>query len=211
MPPTRLATNGVPQAAASLSTVGNPSERLGSTKSVAARYHSGNSSLGFGPSILIWLLKLKTSDLSLQSLPHGPLSDHETGESHPISLEMRARLDQHVEALDGEQVADEQDDRNLGWKPQTLSSLLPRTGPEDLPVDSRIDDMNVPRRGTQLHHAPRQVLTHRHDTVRTLKDLDRSVPASPVRLSTRISEPWTLITTGNPAACPSSTAAHPSG
>ena len=94
------------------------------------------------------LLKLKTSDLSLQSILLGPLSDHETGESHPISLEMRARLDQHVEALDGEQVTDEQDDRNVGWKPQTPSSLRPRTGPENLPVDSGIDDMNVPGRGT---------------------------------------------------------------
>src|SRR5271157_3799455 len=93
---------------------------------------------------------------------------------------MRARRDQHVEALDGEQVADEQDDRNVGRKPQNPSSLRPRTGPEDIPVDSGIDDMNVPTPGTHLHHAPRQVLAHRHDTVRTLKDLDRSVPASPV-------------------------------
>ena len=181
MPPTRLATNGVPQAAASLSTVGNPSERLGSTKSVAARYQSANSSLGFGPSILTCVLKLKTSDLALQSLSHGPLTDQKTREFHAVSLEMRARLDQHIEALDGEQVADEQDDRNVGWKLQTPSSLRPRTGPEDLPVDSGIDDMNVPSPGTQLHHPPRQVLAHRHDTVRTLKDLDRSVPASPVR------------------------------
>jgi hypothetical protein len=37
MPPTRDATTGVPHAAASSSTFGTPSDRLGSTKTSAAR------------------------------------------------------------------------------------------------------------------------------------------------------------------------------
>ena len=49
MPPTLLATNGVPQASDSLSTFGSPSDRLGKTVRSAARYQSGSSSWSFGP------------------------------------------------------------------------------------------------------------------------------------------------------------------
>src|SRR5262249_22566802 len=42
IPPTLLATNGVPHACDSSSTLGTPSDRLGSTVTSAARYQSAN-------------------------------------------------------------------------------------------------------------------------------------------------------------------------
>ena len=43
MPPTRLATHGVPHAEASSNTFGTPSEWLGNTSTSAARNHPGSS------------------------------------------------------------------------------------------------------------------------------------------------------------------------
>src|SRR5207248_7159393 len=48
-PPTRLATNGVPHASDSRSTLGIPFDRLGRTVRSAARYQSGNSAGVFNP------------------------------------------------------------------------------------------------------------------------------------------------------------------
>ena len=67
MPPTRLATNGVPHAAASSRTVGTPSERLGRTNTVGRPVPVGQLVVRPGPSSATRPCKPYAGDLPFQA------------------------------------------------------------------------------------------------------------------------------------------------